>query len=190
MVAGLAAPAWPCSVIGPLPSADSLVRDAEVIVRVRAEGLSSTLGVAGSLADSRTQFRFAILELLKGRLPSATIEFNGSLMDGDDRNDRPVPYDFVRPGGRHGNCFALTYRAGAEYLLLLRRAQHPSYAQANELTPYWAPLSPTNEQLFGGANDAWFVWVSQELRKGRKQAKANKNGAFKAASALARGPSF
>jgi hypothetical protein len=39
----------------------------------------------------------------------------------DDRNDRPVPYDFIRPGGRGGNCFALAYRPGAEYLLLLRR---------------------------------------------------------------------
>jgi len=165
MVAGFAAPAWPCSVVGPLPSAASLVRNAEVIVRVRAEGLSSTPGVTGIMAESRTQVRFAILELLNGRLSAATIEFNGSLMDHDDRNDRPVPYDFIRPGGRGGNCFALAYRAGAEYLLLLRRGDHPSYAQANEVTPYWAPLSPTNEQLFGGASDAWFVWVSQELRK-------------------------
>jgi hypothetical protein len=117
------------------------------------------------MAGSSTQIRFAILELLKGRLPSPTIEFNGSLMDRDDRNDHPVPYNFIRPGGRGGNCFALAYRAGAEYLLLLRRGEHPSYAQPNDLTPYWAPLSPTNEQLFGGASDAWFVWVSQEVRK-------------------------
>ena len=165
MVTGLAAPAWPCTVVGPLASADSLVRNAEVIVRVRAEGLSSTPGVAGTLAESGTQVRFAILELLKGHLPSATLEFNGSLMDHDDRNDRPVPYDFVRPNGRRGNCFALAYRAGAEYLLLLRRGERPSYAQANELTPYWAPLTPTNEQLFGGTSDAWFVWVRQELER-------------------------
>jgi len=75
-----------------------------------------------------------------------------------------VPYDFIRPGGRWGNCFALTYRAGAEYMLLLRRAEYPSSAQPNELTPYWAPLSPTNEQQIGGASDAWFVWVRQKLR--------------------------
>jgi hypothetical protein len=109
--------------------------------------------------------RFTILELLKGRLSSSTIEFNGALTDRDDRNDRPVPYDFIRPGGRRGNCFALTYRVGAEYLLLLRRSEHPSYAQPSELTPYWAPLSPTNEQLFDRASDAWLVWVSQELRR-------------------------
>ena len=162
---GLAAPAWPCSVVGPLPSAERLVADAEVIARVRAEGLSSTPGRAGVMAGSPTQVRFAILEVLKGRLSSSRIEFNGSLMDRDDRNDHPVPYDFIRPGGRGGNCFALSYRAGAEYLLLLRRGEHPSYAQSGDLTPYWAPLSPTNEQLFDGATDAWLVWVRQELRR-------------------------
>jgi hypothetical protein len=150
-----------------LPSAERLVGDAEVIARVRVEGLSSTpsRAIGPFLAGSPTQVRFAILELLKGRLSSSTIEFNGSLTDRDDRNDRPVPYNFVRPGGRQGNCFALAYRAGAEYLLLLRRGQHPSDAQPNEPTPYWAPLSPTNEQLLYGASDAWFVWVSKELRR-------------------------
>lgn len=165
MLVGLAVPASPCSVVGPLPSADSLVRKAEVIARVRAESLSSEPGRAGIMAGSSTQVRFAVLELLKGRLPSPTIDFNGSLMDRDDPNDHPVPYNFIRPGGRSGNCFALAYRVGAEYLLLLRRADHPSYAQPNDVTPYWAPLSPTNEQLLGGASDAWFVWVSQEVRK-------------------------
>lgn len=165
-IVGLAAPAWPCSVGGPLPSAERLAADAEVIVRVRAEGLSATPGRAGSMAASATQVRFAILEVLKSRLSSSTIEFNGALTDRDDRNDRPVPYDFVRPGGRRGNCFALAYRAGAEYLLFLRRGEHPAYAQPSDLTPYWAPLMPANEQLFDGANDAWLAWVRQELRRG------------------------
>jgi hypothetical protein len=156
---GLAAPALPCSVVAPLPSAERLVGDAEVIARVRAEGLSSTPGNAGSsLGGSPTQVKFAILELLKGSLSSSTIELNGWLTDRDDRNDRPVPYDFIRPGGRSGNCVALGYRAGAEYLLLLRR-------EASQLTPYSAPLSPTNEQLFDSVSDPWFVWVSKELRR-------------------------
>src|SRR5262245_7330818 len=133
---GLAAPAWPCSRVGPPPSAERLVDDAEVMARVRAEGLSSTPGRTGIfLAASPTQVRFAILELLKGRLSSSAIEFNGSLTERDDRNDRPVPYDFIRPGGRGGNCFALAYKAGAEYLLLLRRGEHQSDAQPTELTP-------------------------------------------------------
>jgi hypothetical protein len=161
----VAAPAWPCTAIM-LASAERLVADAEVIARVRAEGLSSTPGRVDSvLAASPTQVRFAILELLKGDLSSSTIEFNGSLTNGDDRNDRPVPYDFIRPGGRGGNCFALTYRTGAEYLLLLRRDTRPSDAEPNQLTPYWAALRPTNEQLFDGAADAWFVWVSKEVKR-------------------------
>jgi hypothetical protein len=163
-VVGLAAPAWPCTVVGPLPSVERLIADAEVIARVRAEDLSATPGRPGTMAGSPTQVRFAIIELLKGQLASSTIEFNGSLTDRDDRNDRAVPYDFIRPGGRRGNCFALAYRPGAEYLMLLRRGEHPLYAQPNDLTPYWAPLSPTNEQLIDGASDAWFVWVSQRLR--------------------------
>ena len=160
----LAAPAWPCTVVGPLPSAERLVHSAEVIARVRADGLSSTPGRAGGMAESSTQVKFTVLELLKGRLSSAMIEFNGSLADMDDSNDRPVPYDFVRPGGRTGNCFALQYRTGAEYLLLLRRGDRFS-DRPGELTPYWAPLSPTNEQLLGGDNDAWLAWIRRQLRK-------------------------
>jgi hypothetical protein len=30
-------------------------------------------------------------------------------------------------------------RAGGEYLLLLRRGEHPAYGQLNDLTPCWAP---------------------------------------------------
>jgi hypothetical protein len=164
-IIGLATPAWPCSVPGPLPAAERLVRDAEVIVRVRVEGFSLTSRGSGVTPESRSQVKFSILDLLKGRLPSATIQFYGSLTDRDDRNDRPVPYDFIRPGGRGGNCYAVGYRPGAEYLLLLRSGGDPLYARPNELTPYWTPLRPTNEQLFGGASDSWFLWVSENLRR-------------------------
>jgi len=160
-----AVPAWPCSVASPLPSAQDLVSRAEVIVRARAEGIAESPGRDATLAGSATQVRFAVLDVLKGRLPARTIEFNGVLGGRDDRNDRPVPYDFIRPGGRRGNCFALEYRSGAEYLLLLARAKHRAYAQPNDLTPYWSPLGPTNEQLFGGMSDLWFSWVAQRARK-------------------------
>ena len=158
-----AAPAWPCSVIGPLPPASVLVDRAEVIARVRAEGLSDIPGRPGTMAGSKTQVWFTVREVLKGRLPSSTIEFNGTLDDRDDQNGRPVPYDHVRPSGS-GSCFALTYRIGSEYLLFLRRGEHPSFAQPDDLTPYWAALGPTNEQLFGGTADPWLVWVSRQLR--------------------------
>jgi hypothetical protein len=165
MVVGLAGSASPCSVVA-IQSPESLIRSAEVIVRVRAEGLSFNPGRgggAGLLAGSPTQVSFVILDSLKGRLLSATIEFNGSLTDRDERNRGQVPYEFVRPSGSAG-CFALEYRQGAEYLLFLRRGKHPAYAQPEQLTPYWAPLAPTNEQLFARENDPWFVWVTEKLR--------------------------
>ena len=63
-------------------------------------------------------------------------------------------------------CLALALANGPlGTLLLLRRGKHPSYAQPDDLTPYWTPIAPTNEQLFDGASDAWFVWVSRQLRR-------------------------
>jgi hypothetical protein len=155
--------AWPCSVVGPLPKPSALVAQAEVIVIVRVEGLSGRPGQQGTMAAARGQVRFTVLKVLKGTLPPGELVFNGELTAEDDPNDRPVPYDFVRPGGRAGNCFALGYRRDADYLLLLRRGDHPAYAQSKELTPCWSPLAPTNEQLFGGGEDPWLVWVVRQL---------------------------
>jgi hypothetical protein len=44
------------------------------------------------------------------------------------------------------------------------RVESEAFAQPNQLTPYWVPLAPTNEQLFDEARDPWFVWVRQALR--------------------------
>lgn len=165
LLAVTATPAWPCSVITPLPTAETLIRRAEVILRARVQGLASTPGKPDGSGDgSSTQVRFVVLDVLKGRLTSSTIEFNGELTESDDGNNHAVPYGFVRPGGRSGNCYATTYRVGAEYLLMLRRQDHPSVAQPGVLTPYWAALSPTNEQLFDGVEDPWFVWSSRRAR--------------------------
>lgn len=155
-----AVPAWPCSVVGPLPSAEVLVSRAEVIVRVRVEGLAEASGRDGVVAASATQVRFAVLDIVKGSLQTRRLAFIGTLVERDDRNDRPVPYDVVRPGGRRGNCFAFEYRSGAEYLLLLARGRDAPNGQPDGLTPYWSPLGPTNEQLFDGSADLWFSWVA------------------------------
>jgi hypothetical protein len=74
----------------------------------------------------------------------------------ETENDSTVPRAFVRPGGQHGNCFALYYREGATYLLILK-SQHGS------LTAYWTPLKPTNEQVKPGA-DEWVEWVRSYVR--------------------------
>jgi hypothetical protein len=156
-----ASPGIACSV-SEIATPTELLRRAEVIVRARAERLSDEPGQDGTLAGSRTQVLFAVLEVLKGPPMGSTIEFNGSLGGRDDPNDHAVPYTFVRPGGRAGNCFALEYRQGSEYLLMLAREPHAAYAQGNRLTPYWGPLAPTNEQVFG-PGDPWLTWVKKQL---------------------------
>jgi alpha-galactosidase len=159
----IAVPAWPCSVIGPLPSAEDLVRRAEVIVRARVDGLAEP-GPPKVFGGDGRGVQFQILETLKGDVPVGPLRVEGMLEERDDPNDRSVPYDFVRPGGRSGNCFALGYRSGAEYLLMLIRSNGAhSHGKLGELTPYWAPLGPANEQLVDGPNDAWLAWVRRNV---------------------------
>jgi TonB family protein len=52
---------------------------------------------------------------------------------------------------------------GAEYLLFLNAGGIRLDARPVDLTPYWAPLAPTNEQVFGEA-DAWSHWVIEEIK--------------------------
>ena len=150
--------AWACTTVNPIPSPRDLVNSAEIIVWARAEGRSAEAGERAGPAGDRSKVDFRVLTVLKGTLlGSRTITFNGHLEERSDPNDRDVPYNFVRPGGRRGNCFALGYQRGAEYLLLLSRAE------GGELTPYWSALAPTNEQLFG-SEDPWIRWVRAELK--------------------------
>jgi hypothetical protein len=159
----LAVPAWPCSIAGPIPSPEELVRNAEVIVRARVTGLAEP-GPARMFGGGDRQVQFQVLETLKGTLPSSPVTLKGGLEDHSDPNDIDVPYTFVRPGGRRGNCYALGYRRGAEYLLMLRRpVQEPLDVGSGELTPYWAPLSPANEQLARGEDDPWLAWVRRQV---------------------------
>lgn len=161
----IATPGFPCSVTR-IPSAAELVNEAEAIVLTKAEGLAIQKGHSDSFGGSDTQVRFRVVEILKGTVPAGIIEFSGVLTQQDDRNDRPVPYDFIRPSGRHGNCVALEYRQGAEYLLLLKRSSNQA-ALPDALTPYWAALAPTNEQVFGSA-DRWVAWVRKTLSDPRQ----------------------
>jgi hypothetical protein len=46
---------------------------------------------------------------------------------------------------------------------MLRRAGGAAYAQPNGLTPYWMPLRPTNEQVFG-SDDPWVRWVVETIK--------------------------
>jgi hypothetical protein len=135
-------------------SPQTLVAEADVIVRVRAV---EEQPVDGSFPPFDKTVNFIILEQLKGKDRLFDLRgVTGTLLDRSDFNDRPVPYDFVRRGGRAGSCYARSYQKGGEYLLLLKSVEET-------LTPYWAPLSATNEQVTG-ADDTWVAWVRAEVR--------------------------
>ena len=141
-----------------------LLTNADVIVRATALGYDKaveanhrTTGMPGSTVEFRVE------EVLKGEHVPATLLVNGYLTDKDDFNDRPVPYDFIRPGGRAGNCFAHSYKKGAEFLLFLKKKE-------GKLTPYWAALTPTNEQLHS-SDDPWLKWVKDNLPTSKEEAR-------------------
>jgi len=129
-----------------------LIADAEVIVRVRAVEADRTASSGNAVRP--VGVRFERLEILKATdsIPRFVTVNPAVLTDLDEFNPQPVPYAIVRPSGRRGTCYATTYRRGAEYLLFMSRQLDWT------LTPYWAPLMPTNEELRGPA-DAWLLWV-------------------------------
>jgi len=131
-----------------------LVHSADAIYHVRAGDQAldppSSSRMPQPWPNARVTFR--VLSVLKGARRSM-IQLPANLVPKPDPNDRPVPYDFVRPGGRRGNCYAVTFRRGQDYLLFLKSG-----------TPYWSPLAPTTEQVIG-TNDPWLIWVRQELAK-------------------------
>lgn len=142
----------------PRPSPAAMVSRAEIIVRATA--LKYVKAPAGDLRQlnepNDAEIEFSVKEILKGEAVPATIVLNGYLTARDDFNDRPVPYDFVRPGGRGGSCSAYKYMQGAEFLLFLKKVD-------GRLTIRWYALAPTNEQLHS-ADDPWVVWVKDQLK--------------------------
>ena len=160
LVCGLVAtrPGAACTVGGPTPRPEQIVAKATWVVRVKAVEYAEPPADEHIRTTGRAEavVRFQVVEVLKGKGLTGDLELNGYLENRDDFNDRPVPYDFIRPGGRWGSCHANRYRAGAEYLLLLQKGEHGP-------TPDWSALSPTNEQL-RGEDDEWLLWVRQRLK--------------------------
>ena len=136
-----------------------LVDSAAAIALVRAVGRAAVppdSAGAGAPADTaEAPVAFAVVEWLRppGRTRPRRLTLDGTLVARDDYNGSPVPYTSVRPDGLRGACFAYAYRAGAQYLLLLRPDP-----ERGGLTPYWEPLAPVNEQV-RGARDPWVRWV-------------------------------
>ena len=151
-----AEPVVPCTIARPV-SATEMVRDAQVIVR--AQAVEYSVGPTGltTTGTPNSVVRFKVVETLKGSVGAADLTLQGYLGEKDDFNDHAAPYTFVRPGGRAGSCFANTYRRGAEFLLMLKRA-------GDAVTVNWYALGPVNEQL-RSADDPWLRWVREELKR-------------------------
>ncbi len=144
-----------------------LVRNTAIIVRATAIGYGDPTSPdqPARIPDQRMRFiEFRVEEILKGELAQRTLLIKGFLTETSDFNDRAVPYDFVRPMGRGGSCHAYYYKKGAEFLLFLERhdAGNKEILKWGEITPYWASMAPTNEELYS-ANDAWVGWVKARL---------------------------
>jgi len=143
-----------CSMVS-IRTPDELVRDAESIVRARAMRYDKQPERTPEGYWAHGVVEFDVIEVLKGRADKRLL-VPGLIGMRDDPNDRSVPYDFVRPMGRSGSCFAYEYRLGGEFLLFLRQGP-------DGITPYWSGLAPTNEQLMTEAPDPWVEWVSKRL---------------------------
>jgi hypothetical protein len=140
-----------CS-ITKLDTPSELIQQADAIYLVVARDFAQSPPVGRHTAGT---VRFTIAETLKGAERSE-IRIPGFFTDADDPNDHPVPYEFVRPEGRHGNCYAEAYREGRTYLLFVKGG-----------TPYWSHLAPVNEQV-GSGSDAWVQWVREHLKQQQK----------------------
>jgi hypothetical protein len=128
------------------------VDSADVIVRVRAVARDSLQLTSSHGTAWWPAVRFETLESIRDSIPNGRLVLYGELVDRDDFNTLPIPYRMVRRAGQRGDCFATEYRAGAEYLLLLKRVRTTFTAQ-------WKGLAPVNEQV-RGADDPWVRWVS------------------------------
>jgi hypothetical protein len=153
LAAARPAPAPACSV-NHIDTAEQITAKAEQIVR--AQVIAATPGPRERPWSGQVTFK--VLEVLKGGSPGATLTLAGQTARYDGPNDQKPPYHFVRPGGRHGNCSALDYRMGGQFLLFLKDG-----------SPYWSALAATNEEVTG-EDDPWVRWVRQRL-SGEKRRK-------------------
>jgi len=136
-----------------------MVAGADLIVRVTAVGYATVPAEPRrTMLDPNATVRFRIEEVVKGAYTEKELILPGGLSDVDDYNERGVPYDFVRPAGRSGDCVASWYRSQAQFLLVLKRNAKSEYSAR------WYPLGPTNEQL-RSAEDPWLLWVRERVAR-------------------------
>jgi hypothetical protein len=129
---------------------------ADAIVRATVLGYKVTPDASDSKEERRLYpISIEVKEMVKSMAKVENIEILGYLVSKDDYNDAPIPYEFVRPSGRYGSCYAFQYKVGADYLLFLKKTK-----EVYQLYP--DPLAPINEQLHSDT-DPWLVWVKGVL---------------------------
>lgn len=127
-------------------TAREITRDASVILLVR---------VPDKKFEQVSPIKMTVLAVLKGHFSNKTVVVRGQTARYHGPNDRTIPYDLVRRGGRFGNCFAEDYKPRGQFLLFLRNGE-----------VRWSPLAATNEEV-SGLRDPWVVWVKKHLKKNR-----------------------
>ena len=151
--------AYPCKTARSVSNVE-MVREADAIVRVSAENYTvapkAPISSTGFDVESDSRIRFKVLEVVRGKVPGHLV-LPGVLVDTDDFNDHPSPYNSVRPEGRRGSCFASSYRSGGQFLLMLKKRSD------GLLTVNWYPLAPVNEQLHS-TDDPWLLWVRKRAK--------------------------
>jgi hypothetical protein len=143
-----------CQRFGPVVPED-MVASADLIVRATVDYSRMPLAFGRTSWTPDSVVRFRIEEVVKGRYALPDLDLSGYLESSDDFNELPVPYTFVRRGGRGGSCFANTYSQGGRYLLILKMV-------AGAYTVDWYALGPTNEQLHS-VDDPWLKWVRSQV---------------------------
>ena len=138
-----------------IPPATELVERSEIILLVK---------IPDKDYAPYTNIEAAVVSTLKGTYTNATFTVMGYTTQYKGPNDRPVPYDFVRPGGRYGDCFAMDYKKDGTFLLMIQKG-----------TPYWAALAPVNEEV-SGTDDPWFIWVKARLTENEKNTSIERHG--------------
>ena len=129
---------------------EAIIRESEVVVR------ADVVGAEAGHRGEPGHVTLRVLDVLKGSLAGVFITVPGRLADYRVPAGRRPPYAEIDCEGRApgcASCFARTYKASGQYLLLLKGG-----------TPYWAPLSPTNEEV-SGPDDPWITWVRPQLAR-------------------------
>jgi hypothetical protein len=124
-------------------TAAEITQDADVILLVQ---------VPARKIRQVSPITMTVLAVLKGDFRSKTVIVPGQTARYYGPNDRTVPYDWVRPGGKLGQCFAEDYKPGGQFLLFLRKGE-----------VQWSPLAATNEEV-SGPTDPWVIWVKKRVK--------------------------